>query len=688
MKKFLALLLSLSMLVVCTSAISLVAFAEGEDVTVGSVTISQDADGYYIIDSAEKFEAVFGSGNTTNSELLTGGKKFKQTAPFTLSATYFPVHKINNVAVPFAGTYDGNNCTITIPSDWTTSSNNFGLFRDLKGATIKNLTVDGTITAPMGWLGIFAGNVTASSDNTFENCINSVDITSGQAQIAGFVTSVKGNLSFINCVNEGNITAKKTAGFVYNTVNNNTITFKNCTNKGNITGKDVGTAGFMTTTALGANKASFTGCENNGNISGTSFVAGFLTGTVAIYNPASFENCTNNGSVTGTSNQVGGFVTRIDNSTFKSCKNTGAITGAGDTGGFMGQSVGKFEKCINSGTITVKTNGKHAGGFIGGVNGTNDGVEFTLCANTGDVVAYGKAGGFIPFIGVAAEVVFDRCYNEGNINAWDARGGFIGQAQGYATGKAITINIKDCYNAGYIQGSNPSKGSLIGLPDSATDSVTITIDNFYDILNPDLDIIGVAKANASTFITYNDIYLLNALNDYTYGVAVNAEVLSEVPAGFTQSAWALVTESGYPYIQLTENIYTPGNDVTVKPVSGTSVYTGTSIGGLLEVDGILNVKTPYAIVAAKFAYNNTAVLDDLSYGVLISETVSGDELNVDTCDYKATGSQNTYGRYGILIYGESIESDKTYYVRPYVEYNGKYWYGTADEFAFETTSEE
>ncbi len=627
MKKFLNVLLSVSVLMMCLSGLSLVAFAES--VAIGDVTIEQDADGYYIIDSAAKFEAVFSKTNTKKTDLLTGENKFKQTQPFTLSNTYFPVD------VNFTGTYDGNGCTITLPSDLSIGANNFGLFKNLAGATIKNLTIDGTITAAKGWVGIFAGNVTAKTTNYITNCTNSVDISSTQSYIAGFITSNKG-----------------------------TVHYTNCTNNGNIKGKD--------------------------------YVSGFDYGG---YNATvTFTNCINKGNIEGTSAYVAGFASRTDKSTFKNCTNEGAITGTDYVGGFMGGSNGKFTDCVNKGKVTATlkptstTSGGCAGGFIGGIVGGSSGTTFTTCANTGDLTSYGEAGGFIGTVTVTETININKCYNEGNVNAWFDRGGFIGA--GYCNSKTINVNITDCYNAGYIQGSNEIKGSLIGSLDTADiSSTTYTIDNSYDILNPSIDVV-YKKLNTSTSITCTDTYILNAsplLTD-TYGKSATAEMLTtEVPEAFTESVWAVKEETGYPYIQLVDNLYTPGNDVTVQPVKGTYVFTGTTTENLSDVEGIEDVTTPYAIVAAKFAYNNTAVLESIQYGVLISEveliTVGEDGKTIDNFKYDnenvqiAYGNKNVGGRYGILIYGTNLQAEKTYYVRPFVTNGTKYWYGDADSFA-------
>ncbi len=75
----------------------------------------------------------------------------------------------------FAGTFEGNNKTITINSlSKNTIYKSSGLFGMALGCTINNVIVDGTFDAQINNIG---GIVGATRDSTFSNCINNSEIT-------------------------------------------------------------------------------------------------------------------------------------------------------------------------------------------------------------------------------------------------------------------------------------------------------------------------------------------------------------------------------------------------------------------------------------------------------------------------------------------------------------------------------
>ena len=166
MKKFLALIISLSMILMCVPGISLVASAmEGEGTSENPYVIAEAAD----------FLAVFAAGG---SLATYKDAYFVQTADINLG-TYTPDNTVD-----FAGTYDAQGNTITYTISSTADHKGNGAFGRVVGGTIKNLTVAGSMTANKQFLGGVAGY---SDGATFINCTNNVafTFTSGTNYVGG-----------------------------------------------------------------------------------------------------------------------------------------------------------------------------------------------------------------------------------------------------------------------------------------------------------------------------------------------------------------------------------------------------------------------------------------------------------------------------------------------------------------------
>lgn len=119
---------------------------------------------------------------------------------------------------PFRGTFDGNNHTLTaniVSTATGTSANEQGVapFHYINRATIKNLTVAGTITSAS----LYAGGLVGWSDGTWSNrsyitdCVVTATITTSSNYAGGFVGNIDidGNydhyIEFTNCVFAGTI---------------------------------------------------------------------------------------------------------------------------------------------------------------------------------------------------------------------------------------------------------------------------------------------------------------------------------------------------------------------------------------------------------------------------------------------------------------------------------------------------
>ena len=190
-------------------------------------TGTDDEGTYYKINNTADFERLKACVESSND--VTSGKRFKQTADIAVS-TMMGTSEYRS----FQGVYDGQSHTmtlsITINSDYTAVAP----FKFMKNATIKNLTVDGTITG-----GQYSASISAYSYGTsnIQNCNSSVEIntcftSSTNGSYGGFVGEIMSSatLNISNCMFAGKLlgnNAHSNAGFVgYN--GGTMINYTNC----------------------------------------------------------------------------------------------------------------------------------------------------------------------------------------------------------------------------------------------------------------------------------------------------------------------------------------------------------------------------------------------------------------------------------------------------------------------------
>ena len=324
MKKLLATILALVMaLGLCTSAWA----AEGD--WTGSGTKADP----YMITTAKQLAAL---ATAVNSGTDYSGTYFKLGNDITV-ADWTPIGQKNDNN-KFAGSFDGNGRTVTINGISNSLDTAFGgyaaLFGAIKGATIKNVTVTGTISGAD-----VAGVVGQMNGGTVENCVNKATVT-GTKKTAGIVVYTKNSGSAVikDCVNYGEIKSTgDRAGGIVNLVQIATEVL-NCKNYGAVTSEATGT-----------------------------YAAGGIVGWVGL--------------------EQSGAQFKIDG-----CENTAAVSGKGAAGGILGGasgSVGTVSSCINSGTVTLSgtagTSNEHAniGGVVGQGHTDMEGLAATGNTSTG-----------------------------------------------------------------------------------------------------------------------------------------------------------------------------------------------------------------------------------------------------------------------------------------------------------------
>jgi hypothetical protein len=147
----------------------------------------------------------------------------------------------------YTGTFDGQRYTIKVKITGSTS-NHYGLFGVVGSGTVRNLTVEGTVTvtgssSSYGSSYGIAGIVGAMNDGTtgtVENCVNKATI-SGTQNVGGIVGYISGGYTagkrvIQNCANYGDIssTSNDAGGIVGNVYG--AVTIQNCYNRGTISG--------------------------------------------------------------------------------------------------------------------------------------------------------------------------------------------------------------------------------------------------------------------------------------------------------------------------------------------------------------------------------------------------------------------------------------------------------------------
>ena len=234
-----------------------------------------ETDSTITIDSVEKFVWFYKMvGSGTNYS----GKTVLLTVDIDLAEYNFGT-VWNTAGHTFNGIFDGQNHIVSNFTFSSVSSNGqqyrWALFRNVNGATIKNLTMKnvsvgtGNSTGHSALIGMTQGSVAVenvhissgrisgsrvvggivgqnkSSVLTIKNCSNSAEIIANSDSAGGIVggsttdSDQNTEISIENCTNTGAISSQENAGGIYGSIEPNNakpaITFKNCTNGGVIT---------------------------------------------------------------------------------------------------------------------------------------------------------------------------------------------------------------------------------------------------------------------------------------------------------------------------------------------------------------------------------------------------------------------------------------------------------------------
>lgn len=421
-----------------------------------------------------------------------GGAYFKLARSIASIGNITPIGTSSNV---FSATFDGNKNNLS-DLNISVAGNNVGLFGYISGATIKYLTVNGSVKGSQ----YVGGVVGYALNSTIENVTNNASISStykdAPYEIKQFdAHPYDANEQAVSKVNDGDLnskyySAKKGAmsfivqnttlayifGFAITNANdtNNTAEIQKRTpqsvkiwgSNNDFTRGDYDTGGGNTTVP---NEWGWevvydsTLAMPSTNSYRKEFFSGFKLRNYKYYyiyvkaadnystlQFAEFDLLTTN------SQNVGGVVGYAQGTSINKATNTASVEGDTKVGGIVGYADSTsrmYGTIVNSGNITANS-------MVGGVSGENHGFwcdtnsNYGTFKNSGSI--NGRNGATVGGVTAFADKEMCNAENTGNVIGGNAVGGVAGRVQ---------APIKNSYNSGEIVGTNPTaQGEISGTP--------------------------------------------------------------------------------------------------------------------------------------------------------------------------------------------------------------------------------
>lgn len=208
-----------------------------------------------------------------------------------------------NYSYAYKGTFDGQKHTVSGLFISGSASQNCGLFGYVEKGTVKDLTVQGTIT------------LTGSGGSSY-----------GAGGIVGQLSGTEGSVQ--NCRSDATITGGQNVGGIVGYVS----------------------SGYSTATK------SITGCVNTGRITSNSYNAGGIVGYIS--GQVTVDSCYNRGTVAGGGWRAGGITAYLSssNAVIKNCYTTGAVTGKDSAAVVGNKSSGSLSGCYYLDTLGTDSN--------------------------------------------------------------------------------------------------------------------------------------------------------------------------------------------------------------------------------------------------------------------------------------------------------------------------------------------
>lgn len=454
----------------------------------------------------------------------------------------------------FSGTLYGNGHTITVNGD--------PVFRTLLGATVRDLTIVGTVNCPanknqnagglvsqainttiigvtnkasihQGWKGKFAGGIAGyAADTTFKYCVNYGEIAGDTTELrpGGIMGQCDDAYAWIvleNCINHGTINGvNQTGGLVSRIEKGSSLRMIDCANFGTVNVSSSDSGGLVGKVSQNYTDIYLQRCYNSGRVNGGKIVGGIVSVTyvnqltaIDCYNGCFVDGCDCNGTNHGKLSQKG----------------------AGDMGGLFGtsnlsdHSVVQLENCANYGEIQTTASSR-----IGGICSIMETKSLSVknCHNYANLTTPNDhCGGLFGRVGCREGVLlFEDCSNSGNISAKKNAGGLFAvielskNSDGLIDNKVLAsipeLVFTNCTNTGDLLGSQ-YVGGLAGLAQATKTTMTDcsnsgTVNLTSEKSDADAEIGGLAGCVYGTFTATN---CLNTGDIFTTAKASNQEKL-------------------------------------------------------------------------------------------------------------------------------------------------------------------
>jgi hypothetical protein len=632
------------------------------DATVTVLTADADADlTIYTAEELFAFAADVNSGNDYSGKLVRLGADIDlKNAPWTPIGCFVPSGDpyIPGDSNYFRGTFDGGGHTVSGIMINNTSGHGQGFFGIIGNATIKNLTVAGSITGGVYDIGGIAGN---AADSDIINCINNAAV-SGQRKVGGIAGAMTGYLNYgiYGCTNNGDIYGTEDAiggiaGFAYRIVN--------CANHGAVSGgEDIfeanSTGGIMGGTSNAGGPFLIDRCYNSGTVTGSAMYCGGISGLVLYttisncYNTGTINNICNSGSAKDPS-CAGGIVARLKLQsdivcTVENCYNTGSVQHTG-----LGPGTAE-DICALSDAGNILNNNYGSTATFSAADLGSAYVEDSTSINNGyPVLAWQVA---VPAI---YRVTFDTADtvtvtgsesqtidNSGTPGVYNLTPGTYryttsGGAKGsfYVTGGNLIIKLSANAvfstvppgasvtlqnSGGQTVANNGTEGIYSALPND-TYTYTVTIDG-YTTVSGSLIIAGIDRNMTVTMADSSIVYSVTIDSSITNGtVAVN-------PTGGTAGTEVTVSITPNEGKQLVEGSLRYTTDI---PNSGwTAITQSEGVYSFVIPTGNVTVTAQFEKIPTElFSITKTPITDPVwAIFTSVSEAMEGDVVTVTIAD--------------------------------------------------------
>jgi len=423
--------------------------------------------GYIPISSLEDMQAI----NSPSSHVFASNTNLALTTEGGLNKNYVVINDIDLSAYTgitsvvngtFTGTFDGNGYTVSDLTINATNIDNMGLFSQISGASIQNLTLQAFNITGNEFVGALAAKVNGTG-----NVISNIQLLQSQVGGYDFIGGLIGrvedaDLTMTNITNNGMVIGNSIIGGMIGWVDSNvTLTMAGITNTGDVNGSNEvgGMIGWVDSNVT----LTMTEITNTGAVSGSYEVGGmigfvFSNVTLTMAGITNMTDVTNTGDVSG-SNQIGGMIGFVRTNvtlTMAGITNSGDVSGSNQIGGMIGRiqdAVITMTDITNTGAVNGSD---EVGGMIGWVD-SNVTLTMTDVTNAGAVSGSYQIGGMIGRI-QDADVTMTNVTNTGAVNGSDQIGGMIGFVF-----SNVTLTMTDVTNTGDVSGSDHQIGGMIGL---------------------------------------------------------------------------------------------------------------------------------------------------------------------------------------------------------------------------------